>query len=262
MGAIPAGLDRLGRLISAHNCSPDGTPSGVSDGRLTDRTVNSMKLSKRAGALLLAAGAGVIASQGAAAATPMTPGQVAAVENDLATKQVPFEIPLGAATDPLGLLPEGGKVSGGVPTSLVMPPVPDGATKHQLIPDRIVPALNAGRVGPALNASVPLPTADRSTDLGDLRLDAPAAPLHAAGPALGLGQPLALTEGATGRPVDDDVAFGDIDPRLITAPVQAIPGAKASLGGDDKHLSVTDSAKNLMDSTAGTVNEVLNHSEG
>ncbi|GAA2129564.1 hypothetical protein GCM10009760_00920 [Kitasatospora kazusensis] len=215
-----------------------------------------MKLSKRAGALLLAAGAGVLASQGAAAATPMTPGQVAAVENDLATKQVPFEIPLGSATDPLGLLPEGGKISGGVPTSLVMPPVPEAAAKHQLIPDRIVPALNAGQVGPALKASVPLPTADRSTDLGDLRLDAPAAPLHTAGPALGLGQPVSLSPGA-----DGDVAFGDIDPRLITAPVQAIPGAKASLGGSDKHLSVDDSLKNLAGTTTGTVTEVLG-SEG
>ncbi|MDH6576787.1 hypothetical protein [Kitasatospora sp. MAP5-34] len=220
-----------------------------------------MKLSKRAGALLLVAGAGVLAGQGAAAATPMTPGQVAAVENDLATKQVPFEIPLGSATDPLGLLPEGGKISGGVPTSLVMPPVPDANARHQLIPDHVVPALNAGRVGPALQAAVPLPTADRSTNLGDLRLDAPGAPLHTAGPALGLGQPVAMIEGSSGHPADGDVAFGDIDPRLITGPVQAIPGAKASLGGNDKHLSVDDSLKNLAGSTTGTVSEVLG-SEG
>ncbi|WP_441245507.1 hypothetical protein [Kitasatospora sp. McL0602] len=216
-----------------------------------------MKLSKRAGALLLAAGAGVIAGSGVAAATPMTPGQVAAVENELSTREVPFDIPLGGATDKLGLLPEGGRISGGVPTSLVMPPVPDAHGKHQIIPDRIVPALSTGRVGPALEAAVPLPAADRSTELGNLLLDAPAAPLHTAGPALTMGQPITLAEGPDGRPQDGELGFGELDPQVIAAPVQAIPGAKATLGSPDKHLSVTDSVRDLTGTTTGTVTDVL-----
>ncbi|AUG77946.1 hypothetical protein CFP65_3139 [Kitasatospora sp. MMS16-BH015] len=220
-----------------------------------------MKLSKRAGALLLAAGAGVVAAPGVATATAMTPGQVAAVEHELSGREVPFEIPLGGATDKLGVLPEGGKISGGVPTSLVMPPVPEEHAKHQLIPDHVVPAVNAGRVGPSLQAAVPLPAADRSTELGNLLLDAPAAPLHTAGPALTMGQPLSLVDGPDGRPQDQDVAFGELEPQLIAAPVQAIPGAKATLGGPEKHLSVTGAAKDLTDTTTGTVTEVLNSSD-
>ncbi|GAA0674992.1 hypothetical protein GCM10010193_29950 [Kitasatospora atroaurantiaca] len=220
-----------------------------------------MKLSKRAGALLLAVGAGVVTAQGAAAAAPMTPGQVAAIEDELATKEVPFTIPLGAATDPLPLLPAGGKISGGVPTSLLMPPVPEGKADHQLIPDRIVPSIPTGKVGPALQASVPLPTADRSTELGDLLVDAPAAPLNAGGPGLTLGQPVTWVEGSSGQLADGALGFGEIDPQLITAPVQAIPGAKASLGGDDKRISVTDSLKSLTATTTGTVTGVLDQTQ-
>ncbi|MER5640791.1 hypothetical protein ABT095_28055 [Kitasatospora sp. NPDC002227] len=216
-----------------------------------------MKLSKRAGALLLAAGAGVVAAPGLAAAADMTPGQVAAVEKELSTREVPFEIPLGGATDKLGVLPEGGKISGGIPTSLVMPPVPEEHAKHQLIPDHVVPAVNTSRVGPSLEAAVPLPAADRSAELGKLLLDAPAAPLHTAGPALTMGQPLSLVDGPDGRQ-DGDIAFGDLNPQVITAPVQAVPGAQATLGSPDKHISVTGAMEDLAATATGTTAEVLN----
>jgi hypothetical protein len=221
-----------------------------------------MKLSKRAGAMLLAVGAGVLASQGAAAATGITPDQVGALEGRLATGQVPFDVPLGAATDHLGLLPQGGRLHGGIPTSLVMPAVPEKEQGNQLVPERIIPALSGGKVGPELQAAVPLPTADRSTDLGDLLVDAPAAPLNLAGPALTLGRPVSYVEGNSGTLTDSALRFGEIDPQLITAPVQAVPGAKASLGGSDKRISVAESVENLAATTTATATGVLEQAQG
>lgn len=82
-----------------------------------------MKLSKRAtGALLLAVGAGVASTQGLAHAAPKTPAEVAAIENQLGHQEVPYTIPLGAATSQVPLLPEGGEIHGSVPTSPLMPP--------------------------------------------------------------------------------------------------------------------------------------------
>ncbi|KQV18626.1 MULTISPECIES: hypothetical protein [unclassified Kitasatospora] len=221
-----------------------------------------MKLSKRAtGALLLAVGSGVLAGQSAAMAAPgsapVTAGQVASIEDEWGTEEVPFTIPLETVSEHLPLLPKGGQVSGGVPTSLLMPPVPDSKPGAQLIPDRVVPGVEVGKVGPRLQAALPLPTADHSTELGDLALDAPAAPLNAQGPGLTLGQPFSWVEGNSGSAADDVLTAGELDPQLITAPVQAIPGAKASLGKGDEKIAVTDSLTDLTSTTTGTMREVL-----
>ncbi|WP_344446136.1 hypothetical protein, partial [Kitasatospora nipponensis] len=74
-----------------------------------------MKLSKRAtGALLLAVGSGVLAGQSAAMAAPgnapVTPGQVATIEEEWGTEEVPFTIPLETVSEHLPLLPKGGQV--------------------------------------------------------------------------------------------------------------------------------------------------------
>ncbi|WP_371480929.1 hypothetical protein [Kitasatospora sp. NBC_00315] len=220
-----------------------------------------MKFSKRAGAMLLAVGAGVLASQGAAAAAGITPGQIGALEGQLATDQVPFDIPLGSATERLGLLPEGGHVHGGIPTSVLMPAVPEEGAGAQPVPDRIIPALGGGKVGPELQAALPLPAADRSTELGDLLLEAPAAPLNVAGPALTLGRPVSYVEGNSGH-LTDTLKFGELDPQLITAPVQAVPGAKASLGGGDKRISLTDSLEQLTTTTTATATGALEQARG
>lgn len=221
-----------------------------------------MKLSKRAaGALLLAVGSGVLAGQSAAVAapgsTPVTPGQVAAIEDQWGTEEVPFTIPLETVSEHLPLLPKGGQVSGGVPTSLLMPPVPDSEPSGQLIPEKVVPGLEVGKVGPRVQAALPLPTADHSTELGDLMVDAPAAPLNAKGPGLSLGQPFAWVQGNGDDVADDVLTAGELDPQLVTAPVQAIPGAKATLGGGDEKISVTDSLADLTATTTGTMGEVL-----
>lgn len=216
-----------------------------------------MKFSKRAGAMLLAVGAGVLASQGAATAAALTPHQVGALEGQLATDQVPFDIPLGSAADTLGLLPQGGHVHGGVPTSVLMPAPPEEGAGNQPVPDRIIPALGGGKVGPELQAALPLPAADPSTGLGDLLVDAPAAPLNLAGPALTLGRPVSYVAGEDGRPADGALKFGEVDPQLITAPVQAVPGAKASLGGGDKRISVTESLEQLAATATATTTGVL-----
>ncbi|MFD9130562.1 hypothetical protein [Kitasatospora sp. NPDC059571] len=198
-----------------------------------------MKLSKRAtGALLLAVGAGVAAAQGAAEARPMTPGEVASVEDGLAGREVPFNVPLP-------LLTQDGRLSGGLPASPLQPPVPAEHPGEQLVPDRVVPALNTGRVGPQLDAVVPLPVADRGADLGQAVLAMPAAPLHTAGPALELGQPVRYAADHSGEFADGALSFGELDPQLVTAPVQAVPGAKASLGGDDQKVSATEVLGNL-----------------
>lgn len=217
-----------------------------------------MKLSKRAtGTLLLAVGAGVVGAQGVAIAAPATPGDVAGTEEALSTSTVPFAVPLDGATSRLGLLPQGTRLSGAIPSSPLMPPVPDANAQHQLIPDRIVPALNGGRVGPSLQAEAPLPAATDATQMGALGLDAPAAPVHLAGPAMELGHPLGLSPDHTGELANGALKVGELDPRVVTGPVQAIPGAKASLGSADKHLSVADSVGNLATTATATTGEVL-----
>ncbi|GAA4854011.1 hypothetical protein [Kitasatospora terrestris] len=222
-----------------------------------------MKLSKRAtGALLLAVGAGVASTQGLAhAAAPKTPAEVAAIENDLGHQEVPYTIPLGAATDPIPLLPDGGEIHGSFPTSPLMPPTETNADPKQPIPDHIVPALNGGKEGPALGATLPLPVADESTDLGTLGLDAPAAPLNLAGPAVGLGRPVTFVEGRSGELTDAALSLDKVDPHLVTGPVQAVPGAKAELGGNPDEISVTDSVQNLTATTTGTVGGILAQAE-
>ncbi|MFJ5230786.1 hypothetical protein ACIQBJ_12945 [Kitasatospora sp. NPDC088391] len=218
-----------------------------------------MKLSKRAtGALLLAVGAGVAAAQGVSQAAPKTPAEVAAIEDGLATREVPFSIPLSAATAPLPLLPDGGEIHGGVPTSPLMPPTETNADPNQPIPDHVVPALNGGKAGPSLAAALPLPEVDRGAELGTLGLDAPAAPLNLGGPAVGLGHPVSFAEGEGGRVADAALSLDKVDPHLVTAPVQAVPGAKASLGGEQDQISLTDSARNLVGTTTATTGEMLN----
>ncbi|WP_431679203.1 hypothetical protein [Kitasatospora sp. KL5] len=208
-----------------------------------------MKLSKRAtGALLLAVGAGVVSAQGAAEARPMTPGEVAAVEDGLAGQEVPFNVPLP-------LLTQTGTLSGGLPASPLQPPVPEERPGSQLVPDRIVPAVNTGRVGPAVDAVVPLPAADSSTELGQAVLNVPAAPIRTAGPALELGQPVRYATDHSGEFADGALSFGELDPQLVTAPVQAVPGAKASLGGDDQKVSVTDAVGNLTATATGALSD-------
>ncbi|WP_030393799.1 hypothetical protein [Kitasatospora purpeofusca] len=207
-----------------------------------------MRFSKRAGAMLLAVGAGMLASQGAASAAPVGPEQVGALEEQLATQQVPVDIPLA---------PLDSRISGGIPTSLVMPPVPAHTTGDALIPERIVPPLGTGRVGPTAKAELPLPLLDQGADLGELLLDAPAAPLHADTPGIGLGKPLSLTKDGTGQLADGRVKVDEIDPRLVTGAVQAVPGASATLGNEDERISVTDSVDNLATTTTATTTGVV-----
>ncbi|MFE7565308.1 hypothetical protein [Kitasatospora sp. NPDC057500] len=207
-----------------------------------------MKFSKRAGAVLLAVGAGVLASPGSASAAPIGPDQVGALEEQLATQQVPVDIPLA---------PLDSRISGAIPTSLLMPPAPTHTTGDALIPDRIVPALGIGKVGPTAKAELPLPLLDHSADLGELLLDAPAAPLHADTPAVGLGKPLSLVEDGTGQLADGRLKLGELDPKLVTGAVQAVPGAKATLGTEDERISVTDSVGNLATTATATTTGVV-----
>ncbi|MDH6137332.1 hypothetical protein P3T37_006764 [Kitasatospora sp. MAA4] len=218
-----------------------------------------MNFSKRTGALLmLAVGASAVAGQGvAAAAGPLSPSQVASLENGLATKTVPFRVPLETVSEKAPLLPLGGDITGAVPASPVLPPVPAEQDRHQMVPDRVVPALNFSKVGPSLNTALPLPAVADGVRPGDLSLDAPAAPLKAVGPAVGLGHPLGFAEGPDGSLHDGSLSAGDLDPRLIPAAVSAVPGAKASLGSADKRLSLTDTARDLLMTTDATAAESL-----
>ncbi|MDH6138661.1 MULTISPECIES: hypothetical protein [Kitasatospora] len=214
-----------------------------------------MKLSKRSGAtLLLAVGASAIAGQaaaGAAPAAPVTPGQVAELENGLATKTIPLRVPLETVTRYAPMLPLGGDIQGALPASPVLPPAPasqDQAQqgKQDVMPDQVVPALNFSKVGPSLDTALPLPALVDGVRPGALGLDAPQSPLHAIGPAVGVGHPLTYTKGADGQPQAGSLASGDLDPRLIPAAVSMVPGAKASLGGPDQHTSVVEAGKSLL----------------
>ena len=207
-----------------------------------------MKFSKRAGAMLLAVGAGLLASQGAASAASVGPDQVGALEDRLSTQQVPADVPLG---------PLGGHLTAGIPTSLVMPPAPGRTTDNGLVPNHLVPQLPTGKLGPSAKAQLPLPLVDRGADLGEVLLEAPAAPLQAKTPGLDVGKPLALVQDGTGQLADGRLRVDEVDPRLVPAAVQAVPGATASLGGDQERISATDAVNHLADATTGTATGVL-----
>ncbi|MFF0391795.1 hypothetical protein ACFYS8_24360 [Kitasatospora sp. NPDC004615] len=227
--------------------------------RIPERTANTMKLSKRAaGALLLAVGAGVAATQGVAQAAAKTPAEVAALEDGLATKQVPFSIPLSTPDSPLPLLADGGEIHGGIPSSPLLPPSGTGQSPTEPIPDHVLSALGGTKLGPSLGATLPLPELDQGARLGSLDLDAPPAPLNVAGPAVGLGRPVSFVQGESGRLTDAALTLDKVDPHLVTAPVQAVPGAKASLGGEQDQISVTDSVKTLAGTTTAMTGEMLN----
>ncbi|MFI9360611.1 hypothetical protein ACIG5E_06055 [Kitasatospora sp. NPDC053057] len=207
-----------------------------------------MKFSKRAGAMLLAVGAGVLASQGAASAAPVGPDQVGALEDKLSTQQVPADVPL---------TPLGSHVTAGIPTSLVMPPVAGRTTDNGLVPDHLVPQLATGKVGPSAKAQLPLPLVDQGADLGEVLLEAPAAPLQAKTPGLDVGKPLALVQDGSGQLADGRLRVDEVDPRLVPAAVQTVPGATASLGGDQSRLSATDAVNDLADTTTAMATGVL-----
>ncbi|MFJ9607914.1 hypothetical protein ACIRS1_16390 [Kitasatospora sp. NPDC101176] len=211
-----------------------------------------MKFSKRAGAMLLAVGAGVLASQGAASAAPaVSPDQVGALEDKLATQQVPADVPL---------TPLGSRVTAGIPTSLVMPPA-GRTTDNGLLPDHLVPQLATGKVGPSAKAQLPLPLVDQGADLGEVLLEAPAAPLQAKTPGLDVGKPLSLVHDGTGQLADGRIRVHEVDPRLVPGAVQTVPGATASLGGDESRLSVTDEANALATTTTATATGVLQQTD-
>ncbi len=88
-------------------------------------------------------------------------------------------------------------------------------------------------------------------------LDAPAAPLHADTPGLTLGKPLSLTQDGAGQLADGRFKVGEVDPRLLTGAVQAVPGASAGLGTENHRLSVTDEVDDLTTTTAATATEVV-----
>ncbi|GAA1221248.1 hypothetical protein GCM10009665_09290 [Kitasatospora nipponensis] len=217
-----------------------------------------MKLSKRTGVLLLAVGASAVAAQGtasAAPARPMTPGQIAAIEDGLASRSVPLRIPLETVGQQAPMLPLGGDVSGSVPASPVLPPVPAERDRHQMVPDKVLAPLNFSKVGPSLDTALPVPALADGVRPGELGLDAPQAPLKAVGPAVGLGHPLGFAEGTDGQLKDGTLSTGDLDPRLIPGAVSAVPGAKASLGGPEQKSSLAQTAQRLLETTTAAATE-------
>ncbi|MFH8381055.1 hypothetical protein ACH4E7_08930 [Kitasatospora sp. NPDC018058] len=211
-----------------------------------------MKFSKRAGVMLLAVGAGMLASQGSACAAPVSPDQVGALEGKLATRLVPADVPL---------TPLGSHLHSDIPTSLLMPPAPGRTTDNGLLPDHLVPRLATGKVGPGAKAQLPLPLVDQGADLGEVLLEAPAAPLQAETPGMDVGKPLALVHDGTGQLADGRLKVDEVDPRLVSGAVQTVPGATASLGGDESRLSVTDEVNDLADTTTATATGVLRQTD-
>ncbi|MGW3040657.1 hypothetical protein ACWC9T_11570 [Kitasatospora sp. NPDC001159] len=211
-----------------------------------------MKFSKRAGAMLLAVGAGMLASQGSASAAAVGPDRVGSLEDKLAAQQVPADVPLA---------PLGSHLHSDIPTSLLMPPVPGRTTDNGLLPDRLVPQLATGKVGPSAKAELPLPLVDQGADLGEVLLEAPATPLQAKTPGLAVGEPLALVHDGTGQLADGRLKVDELDPRLVPGAVQTVPGATASLGGDESRLSVTDEVNDLANTTAATATGVLRQTD-
>ncbi|MCQ4082840.1 hypothetical protein NGB36_20090 [Streptomyces sp. RB6PN25] len=80
-------------------------------------------------------------------------------------------------------------------------------------------------------------------------MDAPASPLRTAGPALGLGDPLKFRSKETGDAQLGWLESGKSDPRLVTAPVSAVPGATAKLSPENHPVSLPRTLTNGLATT-------------
>ena len=220
-----------------------------------------MKLSVRAAAIAAAVCASAGSGAGIASATPLTPGQTEAVEQAVAQTQVPFTVPLDGAFRPLfGETTSTAAVSGSLPAAPVIPPSPDNGPGDQLLPDPLVPALNTTQATPGLTAQAPMSSVDSTDRKGVLGVGLPSVPLKAAGAALSLGHPLQY-HGTITRSMEPEAPgldLGRLDPSVSEPQLETAPDGFVDLDQGSNHRHLVQDAKDLLSTTAATV-DYLRH---
>jgi hypothetical protein len=150
-----------------------------------------MKFSPRVSVVALLACAGVAGGAQIAAAAAMTPEQAKAAEAAAAETRVPFGIPLGTGLAGLTGAASTTAVQGSLPGLPLQGPAQGGARdEHSLLPQPLVPALQAADETPDLHLLAPAAAADGTVKPNGLDLSLPKAPIKASGSAASLGAPL------------------------------------------------------------------------
>lgn len=219
-----------------------------------------MKFSTRAGVLLFAFGATAASAQSVASAAELTPAQVTSTEDAASQAMVPVNAQVGdALRDAQAPLP-GPSISGAIPAVPVMPPSAAQFRSQfrpgSVVPDPVVPPLNVTRRMPTLGVSAPVPGYGRLAEPGRVGLDAPSGPLHTAGPALGIGDPLKFSPKAPGSTRPGWVHPQELRPELITPAVSAVPGATATFAQDNNPVSLTRALGNGITATKGVAEDL------
>jgi hypothetical protein len=159
-----------------------------------------MKFSPRVSVVALLACAGVAGGAQVATAASMTPDQAGAAEAAAAGPRVPFDIPLGSGLAPLTGATTSTAVQGSLPGLPVQGPAQGGARdEHALLPQPLVPALQAADETPDLHLLAPAAAGDGTVKPNGVDLSLPKAPIKAVGSAASLGAPLTWS-GTVPRP--------------------------------------------------------------
>ncbi|WP_152626359.1 hypothetical protein [Streptacidiphilus carbonis] len=149
-----------------------------------------MKFSPRVSVVALLAVAGVAGGAQVASATAMTPEQAGAAEAAAAGTRVPFDVPLGSGLAPLTGATTSTAVQGSLPGLPVQSPAQGARDEHALLPQPLVPALQAADQTPDLHLLAPALAGNGSVKPNGVDVSLPKAPLKAVGSAASLGSPL------------------------------------------------------------------------
>jgi hypothetical protein len=218
-----------------------------------------MKLSARAAILAVLATSGVGAGISAAAATPLTPAQIGAAEQQAADTRVPLNVPLATAMTVLTGDTSHAGLHGSLPASPLDASAPADRDPHALLPDPLVAPLTVAHRTPDLGLSAPLPAAGTAGKL--LKQDAasvtlPETLMDAHGVAASLGKPLTYAGDPSGAGTEQSrLDLTRLNPALIGPKVQSAPSGAVDVdqraAGQQQPTSGT-SAADLLATAAAT----------
>jgi hypothetical protein len=196
-----------------------------------------MKFSPRVSVVALLACAGVAGGAQVATAAAMTPDQAGAAEAAAAGTRVPFDVPLGSGLAPLTGAASTTAVQGSLPGLPLQGPAQGGVRdEHSLLPQPLVPALQAADETPDLHLLAPAAAGNGTVKPNGVDVSLPKAPIKASGSAASLGAPLTWS-GTVPRP--GTVPAGDaeqpqidltkLQPQLTSPQLASNPAALLTL---------------------------------
>lgn len=174
-----------------------------------------------------------------AQAEPLSPQQQEALEQSVGRMDVPFGVPLGPLVQHVTGHHSDSGLTGDIPAMPLQPPV-QSRDDHSLIPDPLLPSLDAANRTPQLGLTAPMPSADGTVHDDGTRLAVPAAPLKAVSAALGVGHPVTYQgrsmpahtmpyEAPTTNTQLPQLDLTRLQPEVTPPQLQSAPGGQLSL---------------------------------